>query len=38
MIETATQIPITDIMPMLTAIGDRSWEKFKTLEINFAVH
>ncbi|WP_017655396.1 hypothetical protein [Fortiea contorta] len=36
MSETATQIPITAIIPMLTAIGDRSWEQFKTLEINFA--
>lgn len=36
MSETATQIPITAIIPMLTAIGDRSWQQFKALEINFA--
>ena len=36
MSETATQIPITAIIPMLMAIGDRSWEQFKALEINFA--
>lgn len=36
MSETAPQIPITDIILMLTAISDRSWEQFKALEINFA--
>ncbi len=36
MSETATQIPISAIIPMLTAISDRYWEQFKTLEINFA--
>jgi hypothetical protein len=36
MSETATQIPITAIIPMLAAIGDRQWEHFKALEINFA--
>ncbi|MBN3945543.1 MAG: hypothetical protein HWQ38_03220 [Nostoc sp. NMS7] len=36
MSETATQIPITTIIPMLMAIGDRSWQQFKALEINFA--
>jgi hypothetical protein len=36
MSETATQIPITAIIPMLMAIGDRSWQQFKALEINFA--
>ncbi|MBW4623477.1 MAG: hypothetical protein KME17_29480 [Cyanosarcina radialis HA8281-LM2] len=28
----ATQISIAAIVPMLTAIGDRQWEKFKELE------
>jgi hypothetical protein len=35
MSETATQIPITTILPILTAISDRRWEQFKTLEANF---
>ncbi|MGJ5676812.1 MAG: hypothetical protein ACR9NN_24950 [Nostochopsis sp.] len=30
-----TQISITEIIPMLTAIGDRQWEKFKELEADF---
>jgi len=32
---TATQIPITTIIPILTAIGDRSWHRFKDLEADF---
>ncbi|WP_375509691.1 hypothetical protein [uncultured Nostoc sp.] len=35
MIPVATQIPITTIIPMLTAIGDRQWQQFKELEANF---
>lgn len=35
MTTVATQIPITTIIPMLTAIGDRSWEQFKELEQTF---
>lgn len=35
MSETATQIPITTIVPMLTAISDRNWEQFKKLERDF---
>jgi len=33
--ETATQVPITTIVPMLTAISDRNWEQFKKLERDF---
>lgn len=32
---TATQIPITTIIPILAAIGDRSWQQFKDLEADF---
>ncbi|KHG39904.1 MULTISPECIES: hypothetical protein [Nostocales] len=35
MSETATQVPITTIVPMLTAISDRNWEQFKKLERDF---
>jgi hypothetical protein len=35
MSETATQVPITTIVPMLTAISDRNWQQFKNLEANF---
>jgi hypothetical protein len=31
----ATQIPITTIIPILTAIGSRSWQQFKDLEADF---
>ncbi|MTJ15345.1 hypothetical protein FJR11_22830 [Anabaena sp. UHCC 0187] len=31
----ATQVPITTIVPMLTAISDRNWQQFKNLEVNF---
>jgi hypothetical protein len=31
----ATQISIAAIVPMLTAIGDRQWEKLKELEADF---
>jgi hypothetical protein len=35
MSETATQVPITTIVPMLTAISDRNWQQFKNLEADF---
>jgi hypothetical protein len=35
MSETATQVPITTIVPMLNAISDRNWQKFKSLEADF---
>jgi hypothetical protein len=35
---TATQIPITAIVPMFTAIGNRDWEHFKNLEADFVSH
>jgi hypothetical protein len=31
----ATEIPITAIVPMFTAIGSRDWEQFKSLEADF---
>ncbi|MEH1921661.1 hypothetical protein [Nostoc sp.] len=36
MTETATQIPLTALLPMLTAIGERDYPRFKELEIDFA--
>jgi hypothetical protein len=36
MTETATQIPLSTVMPMFTAISDRDWERFKELEVEFA--
>ncbi|MBN3989282.1 MAG: hypothetical protein HWQ36_01675 [Nostoc sp. NMS2] len=36
MTETATQIPLTALLPMLTAIGERDYLHFKELEIDFA--
>jgi hypothetical protein len=35
MSETATQVPITTLVPMLTAISDRNWQQFKNLEADF---
>ncbi|MBE9048958.1 hypothetical protein IQ243_00740 [Nostocales cyanobacterium LEGE 11386] len=35
MTPVATQIPITTIIPVLTAIGDRSWQQFQELEADF---
>lgn len=35
MTPVATQIPITTIIPILIAIGDRSWQHFKELESDF---
>ena len=36
MTETATQIPLTALLPMLTAISERDYPRFKELEIDFA--
>lgn len=36
MSETATLIPLSTVIPMLTAISDRDYPRFKDLEINFA--
>ncbi|MBD2254615.1 hypothetical protein [Nostoc parmelioides] len=38
MTPVATQIPITAIIPILTAIGDRQWQQFKNLEADFVIH
>jgi hypothetical protein len=35
MTPVATQVPITAIVPMLTAIGNRQWEQFQELEADF---
>jgi len=35
MTETATQVPITTIVPMLNASSDRNWQQFKNLEVDF---
>ncbi len=36
MTETATQIPLSAVMPILASISDRNWVKFKELELEFA--
>ncbi|WP_445635725.1 Transposase [Nostoc sp. DSM 114161] len=35
MTPVAAELPITAIVPMLTAIGNRQWEQFKQLEADF---
>lgn len=35
---TATQIPVSDVIPMLTAIADRNYPRFKELEKEFVTH
>lgn len=35
MTPVATQIPITALIPILAAIGDRQWQQFKNLEADF---
>ncbi len=35
MTSIATQVSITAIIPILTAIGERSWQQFKDLEADF---
>lgn len=39
MSETTTQIPVSELIPMLSAISDRNWERFKEVENQFvAIH
>ncbi|BAZ71412.1 hypothetical protein NIES4106_62090 (plasmid) [Fischerella sp. NIES-4106] len=35
MTEATTLIPVGELIPMLTAISDRNWEKFKEVERQF---
>ncbi|RCJ26195.1 hypothetical protein A6770_26655 [Nostoc minutum NIES-26] len=35
MSEIATQIPVSELIPMLIAIRDRNWERFKEVEKQF---
>jgi hypothetical protein len=35
MSETATQVPVSVVIPMFTAISDRQWGQFKNLEFDF---
>lgn len=35
MSETTTQIPVSELIPMLIAISDRNWERFKEVEKQF---
>jgi uncharacterized protein (UPF0371 family) len=37
MSETTTQIPVSELIPMLTAISDRNWERFKQVEKKFVI-
>lgn len=34
--ETATLMPLSTFIPVLTAISDRDWVRFKELEVSFA--
>ena len=36
MSETTIKIPVSELIPILSAISDRNWKRFKDLEINFA--
>ncbi|MBD2608396.1 hypothetical protein H6G81_28730 [Scytonema hofmannii FACHB-248] len=37
--KTTSQIRVNELIPMLTAIGDRNWERFKEVENQFvAIH
>ncbi|MBE8990066.1 hypothetical protein IQ275_23415 [Nostoc sp. LEGE 12450] len=36
MTQTATLMPLSTFIPVLTAISDRDWVRFKELEISFA--
>ncbi|ODG99745.1 hypothetical protein A4S05_36680 [Nostoc sp. KVJ20] len=36
MTETATLMPLSTFIPVLTAISDRDWVRFKELEVSFA--
>ncbi|MDJ0677328.1 MAG: hypothetical protein QNJ36_18435 [Calothrix sp. MO_167.B42] len=35
MSEAITQIPVSELIPMLSAISDRNWEKFQGVEKEF---
>jgi hypothetical protein len=35
MSETTTQIPVSELIPMLIAIAERNWERFKEVEKQF---
>ena len=35
MSETITQIPVIELIPLLTAIAERNWERFKEVEKQF---
>jgi hypothetical protein len=35
--EKPTEIPVSVIIPIFTAISDRQWEKFQTLEADFVL-
>ncbi|PSB04951.1 hypothetical protein [Merismopedia glauca] len=37
MSETATQIPVSELIPILSAISDRSWERFLEVEKQFVI-
>jgi hypothetical protein len=37
MSETVTQIPVSELIPMLIAIVDRNWERFKEVEKQFVI-
>jgi hypothetical protein len=34
--QTATLMPLSTFIPVLTAISDRDWVRFKELEVSFA--
>ncbi|WP_265278392.1 hypothetical protein [Nostoc sp. KVJ3] len=36
--QTATLMPLSTFIPVLTAISDRDWVRFKELEVSFALH
>lgn len=36
MTKAATQVPISQLIPMFTAIGDKNYSEFKKLELDFA--
>ena len=39
MSETTTKIPVSELIPILSAISDRNWECFKEVENQFvAIH
>jgi hypothetical protein len=37
MSETTTQIPVSELIPMLTAIAERNWQRFKEVEKQFVI-